>query len=130
MKQRCLWIILAVLIGLSASAYADQNAEEILKAVVKIRSTIPKDAHTANTLGTEREGNGVVIDSEGLILTIGYLIVEAEAIEVVGSEGKPVGATFLGYDHNTGFGLLRTDKPLRITPIKIGQSSTVKLGDP
>src|SRR5512139_2118518 len=118
MKQRCLWIILAVLIGLSASAYADQNAEEILKAVVKIRSTIPKDAHTANTLGAEREGNGVVIDQEGLILTIGYLIVEAETIQVIGSDGKPVSATFVGYDHNTGFGLIRTEKPLGAVPIK------------
>jgi S1-C subfamily serine protease len=130
MKRKCFWIIFAVLIGLSATAYADQNAEEILKAVVKIRSMIPKDAHTANTLGTEREGNGVVIDPDGLILTIGYIIVEAETIEVIGPDGKPFSATFVGYDHSTGFGLLRTDKPPNVVPIKLGQSSTVKVGDP
>ena len=130
MRRRCLWIIFAVLIAWNGPAYADQTAEEILKAVVKIRSIIPKDAHTASTLGTEREGSGVIIDSEGLVLTIGYLIVEAEAIEVTGIEGKPVSAAFVGYDHHTGFGLLRTEKPLGVRPIKLGQSSTVKTGDP
>lgn len=130
MRRRWFAIIFFVLIAWSVSAYADQTAEEILKAVVKIRSVIPKEAQTASTLGTEREGNGVVIDSEGLVLTIGYLIVEAETIEVTGIEGKPVSAKFIGYDHNTGFGLLRTDKPLEVVPIKLGQSSTVKVGDP
>lgn len=98
--------------------------------MVKIRSVIPKEAHTASTLGTEREGSGVVIDSEGLILTIGYLIVEAETIEVTGLEGKPISATFVGYDHVTGFGLLRTDTPLNVAPLKLGQSSTAQVGDP
>ncbi len=130
MRRRWIGIIFAMLIAWSGPAYADQTAEEILKAVVKIQSVIPKDAHTASTLGTEREGSGVVIDSEGLILTIGYLIVEAETIEVTGSEGKPVSAAFVGYDYPTGFGLLRTGKPLGVTPIKLGQSSTVKIGDP
>ncbi len=130
MRRRWFAIIFFVLIAWSVSAYADQTAEEILKAVVKIRSVIPKEAHTANTLGTEREGSGVVIDSEGLVLTIGYLIVEAETIEVTGIEGKPVSAKFISYDHNTGFGLLRTDKPLEVVPIKLGQSSTVKVGNP
>jgi S1-C subfamily serine protease len=130
MKRICLTIIFAVLIAFCAPAYADQAAEEILKAVVKIRSIVPKDAHTARTLGTEREGSGVVIDSKGHILTIGYLIVEAETIEVVGPEGKAINATFVGYDHNTGFGLLRTDKPLSVEPMKLGQSSEVKEGEP
>jgi S1-C subfamily serine protease len=130
MRRRCLWIIFVILIVVIGPAYADQTAEEILKAVVKIRSVIPKEAHTASTLGTEREGSGVIIDSEGLVLTIGYLIVEAEAIEVMGIEGKPVSATFVGYDHPTGFGLLRIEKPLGVRPIELGQSSTVKTGDP
>jgi len=120
----------AILLTFAVSTYADQAAEEILKAVVKIRSVIPKDARTASTLGTEREGNGVVIDKEGYILTIGYLITEAETIEVVGPDGKTVDATFVGYDHPTGFGLLRANKPLDVTPIKLGQSSTLKAGDP
>lgn len=114
----------------SVPAHAEQAAEEILKAIVQIRAMIPKDAHTATTLGTEREGSGVVIDSKGYILTIGYLIVEAESIEVTGLEEKPVTATFVGYDHNTGFGLIKTEKPLKVVPMKIGTSSQVKEGDP
>jgi S1-C subfamily serine protease len=130
MRGTCLLVILAVLIAFGIPAYAGQSAEEILKAIVKIRAIIPGDAHTARTLGTEREGNGVVIDSKGHILTIGYLIVEAETIQVIGAEDKPVKATFVGYDHKTGFGLLRADEPLGVAPMKLGQSSEVKEGDP
>jgi len=130
MKRIFLTLIFVVLISFGVPAYADQAAEEILKAVVKIRSIIPKDAHTARTLGTEREGSGVVIDSKGHILTIGYLIVEAESIEVIGPDGKPINAIFVGYDHNTGFGLLRTVKPLNVAPMKLGRSSEAKEGEP
>jgi len=130
MKRGLLAVWIAVLMALSVPAHAEQAAEEILKAIVQIRAMIPKDAHTAMTLGTEREGSGVVIDSKGYILTIGYLIVEAESIEVTGLEEKPVAATFVGYDHNTGFGLIKTEKTLKVVPMKIGTSSQVKEGDP
>jgi len=130
MKKGCLLVILFIFLAFSGPASASETAEEILKAIVKIRAIIPKDAHTARTLGTEREGHGVVIDAQGYILTIGYLIVEAETIEVSGPEGKPIPAAFVGYDYNTGFGLLRTDKPLDVVPMKLGQSSKVNEGDP
>ncbi len=130
MRNGRLLLVLAFLIALSSPLYAAQEAEEILKAVVKIRSVVPEDARTARILGTEREGSGVVIDSDGHVLTIGYLIVEAETIEVTGQDGKPISATFVGYDHSTGFGLLRTEKPVGVVPMKMGQSSEVKEGDP
>ncbi len=130
MKKICLTIIFVLLIAFHIPVYADQAAEEILRAVVKIRAIVPKDTRSARTLGTEREGNGVVIDSKGHILTIGYLISNAETIEVTGPEGKPINATFVGYDHNTGFGLIRTDKPLNVVPMKLGQSSAAKEGEP
>ncbi len=130
MKRTHFTIIFLLLISWGLPAYADQAAEKILKAVVKIRTVVPKDARSARTLGTEREGNGVVIDSNDHILTIGYLITEAETIEVIGPEGQSVNATFVGYDHNTGFGLLRTEEPLGLEPLKLGKSSDVKEGDP
>lgn len=130
MKKVIFSILTVISIAISLPAYADQEAKEILKAVVKIRSIIPKEAHSAGTLGTEREGNGVVIDSNGHILTIGYLIIEAESIEVTPSEGKPVSATFVGFDHATGFGLLKTETPVNVRPMKMGQSSKVKEGEP
>jgi S1-C subfamily serine protease len=128
--KRSLLVVFFIFFTLMSSAYGEQSAEEILKAIVKIKSVIPENALTAKTLGTEREGNGVVIDSKGHILTIGYLIVEAETLEVTTGEGKPISASFVGYDHDTGFGLLKTDQPLAVTPMKLGKSSEVKQGDP
>ena len=130
MKKACSVWVLVVLMVLTVPVYADQTAEEILKAVVKVRSVIPKEARTASALGTEREGHGVLIDSEGHILTIGYLIVEAETIEVTGPEGKSARASFVGYDHDTGFGLVRIEIPLGVAPIQLGRSSDLKTGDP
>jgi len=71
-----------------------------------------------------------VIDSKGHILTIGYIISDAETIEVTGQTAKTTNATFVGYDYNTGFGLLRAEKPLGVEPMKLGQSSEAKEGEP
>ncbi len=122
--------ILLVFLAVSGFPANAQQAEEILKAVVKIKATIPAEASTAKTLGLEREGNGVVIDSEGLILTTGYLILEAEKIEIFGPDGKGIPGRFVGYDHETGFGLLRAENPLNIKPIPIGDPSKIEEGDP
>jgi S1-C subfamily serine protease len=75
-------------------------------------------------------GNGVVIDDRGHILTIGYLILEASAIEVHNVIGDPVSARFVAYDYKTGFGILRAEPPLPVRPLKLGQSSQLKKGDP
>ncbi len=112
--------------GQSAAA---MSAEEVLKTVVKVRTTISKEAESARTLGTEREGNGVVIDSDGTILTAGYLIRDARTIEVTAQNGESVSARFVAYDFNTGFGLVRAEKNLGLEPIPLGQSSAVKAGD-
>jgi S1-C subfamily serine protease len=130
MRTGNLCLVIAVFLQLCMPAYADQAPEEMLKAVVKIRAIVPKEAHTAATLGPVREGHGVLIDSNGLIVTTGYLIVESEGIEVTGPEGRTVSAAFVGYDHVTGLGLLRTDQPLSAEPMKLGESSKVKEGDP
>ena len=128
--KRSFLVFFTIFFALMGPAYGEQSAEEILKAIVKIRSVVPESAFTARILGTEREGNGVVIDSKGHILTIGYLITEAETLEVTTGEGKTISASFVGYDHDTGFGLLKANKPLAITPMKLGKSSEVKQGDP
>ncbi len=127
MKKLYIFIVVIILI---MPAYAQQEAEQLLKAVVKVKSTVPDEARTAGVLGTTREGNGVLIDSDGHILTIGYLILEAAGIEVLDQEGQKIPARYIGYDHKTGFGLIRADKTLNITPIELGQSSDIKAGDP
>lgn len=123
-------VMAAALLGLSlaytaplAAQVPGTTVDEMLSAIVKIRTKALPNARTTQTLGAGREGSGVVIDSNGLILTIGYLILEAEAIEVVGSDGKTIAATQVGYDHSTGFGLVRAITPLAGKPMELGDSS-------
>jgi S1-C subfamily serine protease len=127
-KYRLISVFLFIIMGLPVMA--EQSPEEILNAIVKVKATIPQDASTARILGTEREGNGVVIDDNGNILTIGYLILEAETIEVIDAQGNPVKARFVAYDYETGFGILRATPPLSVKPVKLGHSSQLKEGDP
>jgi S1-C subfamily serine protease len=103
---------------------------EILGAMVMVRSEVAADARTAASLGTRRAGNGVVIDAEGLVLTIGYLVLEAERIELILHGGEAVEATFVGYDHQTGFGLVRAVRPLAAKPMRMGDSSELTSGKP
>jgi S1-C subfamily serine protease len=98
------------------------DLEAALAAVRPLRSTVPPDCHSAATLGTEREGSAVLIDKSGLLLTIGYLIVEATDVVIGGPDGKPMAAQAAGYDHETGFGLVRTVEPFDLEPLKIAPS--------
>jgi len=130
MKQ--LFIIPTIFISVlfCSAGNAEQKPAEILQAIVKVQAVIPDDAITAPLLGTERSGSGVLIDTNGYILTIGYLILEATTIEVVGPDDRVIDATFIGYDYDTGFGLLKVDQPLNASPMKLGSSSELKEGDP
>lgn len=130
MQKKILRISVLVFIIMVLPVMAAQSPEEILNAIVKVKATIPQDANTAQILGTEREGNGVVIDDKGHILTIGYLILEAETIEVIDAQGEPVKARFIAYDYETGFGILRANPPLSVKPIRLGHSSQLQEGDP
>lgn len=95
-----------------------------LEALVSIKTTTTSKARSAASLGTTRTGSGVVIDRSGLIVTIGYLVLEAETIEVQ-ARGKNLPATLVGYDHDTGLGLIRTAIPLGVKPMPLGQSSSL-----
>ena len=94
-------------------------------SVVKVKSVAIRDARSSATLGAEREGTGIVIDSQGLVLTIGYLITEAESIELSTADGKVFPAVVAGYDNATGMGLLKALTPLPLKPVDFGESSTV-----
>ena len=97
---------------------------------MRIKTYINPDGQTVQSLGREREGSGIVIDEDGLVLTIGYLMVEAHAAEVTTNAGRTVPATVVGYDHETGFGILRAIQPLKIKPLAFGRSADVKERDP
>ncbi len=105
------------------------DLERALHAVVGVKSYIPPDAFTAETLGTERAGSGVVIRETGLVLTIGYLITEAETVWLTAADGRAIPGHALGYDQETGFGLIQALGPLALPPLAIGDSDAVRPGD-
>jgi S1-C subfamily serine protease len=104
------------------------DLDRALASVVGLHSLIPTDAFTAETLGTERAGNGVVID-DGLVLTIGYLITEAETVWLHLSDGRVMEGHALGFDAVTGFGLVQALGRMDIPPLPIGSSAAAQIGD-
>jgi S1-C subfamily serine protease len=104
------------------------DLDRVLSSVVGLHSIIPPDAFSAETLGTERAGNGVVID-DGLVLTIGYLITEAEAVWLHRADGRVVEGHALGFDAVTGFGLVQALGSLDLEAVPLGTSAATKIGD-
>lgn len=98
-------------------------------SVVKLSVKAVSDARSAGTLGAQREGTGVVIDSSGLVLTIGYLITEADTVELATADGRKFAATVIGYDNVTGMGLVKSLNPLPVKPADFGQSTAAALRD-
>ncbi len=124
-------LLLAAGLGLPAPAQdkVEIDADAVLSAVVKVRAKIIPNARSLATLGPQREGTGVLVRDQ-YVLTIGYLVIEAETIEVSSAEGRTVPATLAGYDHASGFGLLRLIAPLQGKPLPLGDSSALAERDP
>ncbi len=107
----------------------DYDLARALAPVVSLRAEIPEDAFTASILGTERAGNGVAIDENGLVLTIGYLIAEAAEVWLVSNDGVAVGAHVVAYDFDSGFGLVQALGSLGVPAMPLGKSSACATGD-
>lgn len=129
------FLVLALLCTLASTAVAQSGGqsaatpEAVLTAVVRIDAAVPPDSQSARTLGAEREGTGVVIDGGGLILTIGYTILEASSVQVTTGAGKRYPADVVAYDHVSGFGLLRAGYGFDAPPLRLGDSDALKAGD-
>jgi S1-C subfamily serine protease len=106
------------------------DLDRALDSVVVLHARVPEDAFSAQTLGAERLGNGIVIGTEGLVLTIGYLVTEAEDVTLIANDGRRIAAHVLGVDQVTGFGLLHALEPLDLPSLPLGDSRRLESGDP
>jgi S1-C subfamily serine protease len=103
---------------------ARDEVAEILSAIVRVKAKSLPNARSNATLGAQREGSGALV-REGYVATIGYLVIEAESIEVTGADGRSVPATLAGYDHASGFALLKVLAPLAGKPLPLGNASAL-----
>ena len=108
----------------------DFDLDRALKSIVTIQSSIPEDAFTASILGERRGGSGVVIRESGLVLTIGYLITEAENVWIARADRRVTPGHAVAVDAETGFGLVQALDRLDCPALELGRSSDAKLGDP
>ena len=105
---------------------AYQHLLDAANAVVGVKVKALPNARSLQTLGSERTGAGVMIAPGGVVVTIGYLILEADQVEITTAQGRTVPAGVVAYDHATGFGLVRPLVPLDVKPIRLGSSSRVE----
>ncbi len=103
--------------------------EPTLGPLVSIKSHVPDDAMTAGLLGTERSGHGVRIRDDGLIVTVGYVISEADEIWIGSYDGMAAPGVVIGNDFQSGLALIRPTIPLPGPAMKLGQSQDLKIGD-
>lgn len=94
-----------------------------LDGLVVVVSDVPADARTVDSLGSKRRGSGVAIGDDGLIVTIGYVILEADQVRVIDRDGKVTPAEIVAYDHDTGFGLIRALSPIEANAVRLGKLS-------
>ena len=105
------------------------DLEAALGSVVALRAHVPEDAMTASILGTERTGHGVAINDSGLVLTIGYLVTEAESVWLFDNANTTVPAHVVAYDQETGFGLVQALQRLPVAGLALGSSESLSRGD-
>ena len=129
MSKKFTAVILLFLWGLSTGVLAEPTAAQFARSVVKIESTIESTGRTVAVLGSERSGSGVVVDSTGLIVTVGYLLLEAREVLVTFGGDKPVAAEIVVNDHATGLALLRAELPPDIVPLSLGDSGLIGIED-
>lgn len=136
-RRRFLSSVFAIFVAAAPAAAAAQSLsvpgesrmQEAVRTVVGVAALVPETARSARSLGTERQGSGVVIGSDGLVLTVGYLILEASRVVVTSPSGEEVEAQIVAYDYDTGFGLLRAKFAERVKAIAFASSKEIKDGD-
>ncbi len=105
------------------------DLDRALRSIVTVQSSIPEDAYTAQILGEQRTGSGVVIRESGLVLTIGYLITEAETVWIARYDGRVIPGHALAIDQESGFGLVQALDRLDCPALELGRSADARIGD-
>jgi len=124
-------VVITALFGArQISAETKPGLENVLDSIVLVVAEVPGTARTAGVLGQRRVGSGVVIDSDGLVLTIGFLILESSRVILTRPDGSGVPAKIVAYDGESGFGLVRALQPLKLPPMRLGSSAALKPEDP
>jgi len=123
------WMLAILALAVPAASAQDRRTEETLSAVIGVTAKIRPSARSASTLGTERRGTGALV-REGFVVTIGYLVIEAESIQLTGADGRTVPATLAGYDHASGFALLKAVGKLGGKPLPLGDAGALSERDP
>jgi len=113
----------------SSDAAAAPPAADPTRAVVGVHALVPPEARSARTLGTERDGSGILIRDDNLIVTIGYLLMEAHTVEVIAADGRRIPAAIVAYDAESGFGLVRPVRGIEASPVRLGDSDAIKSAD-
>jgi S1-C subfamily serine protease len=108
----------------SAPRATSGDLQRFNSSIVRVNTKVPDDAGSSQTLGPDRVGTGIILDAR-TVLTIGYVTLEADAVMVTTASGKRIPASVAGYDHATGFGLVRTAVPLDGKPLPLGDSDAV-----
>ncbi len=106
-----------------AAAAPTANPDAFFAAIVRIEARSLPDARSNATLPAEREGSGIVIGKDGLVLTIGYLLIEADEVRIIDGHDRELPARVVAYDHVSGLGLVRAITPLDAAPLPLGDSS-------
>lgn len=113
-----------------ATAEQRRALERAANAVVGLEVAAVDGARSASTLGRARQGSGVVIDADGLVLTIGYLVLEADQVLLITDDNRRIPARPVAYDQASGFGLVRALAPLKLEPVPFGRSRAVEEAQP
>ncbi|HEX2333529.1 MAG TPA: S1C family serine protease [Burkholderiales bacterium] len=128
-KEVAMRALITVFFCSAALAWAQDKPDDTLNAVVGVSAKIQANARSAETLGVQRQGTGVLVRN-GYALTIGYLVIEAESVQVTGADGRTLPATVAGYDHASGFALLRIVGAMPAKPLPLGDSTALAERDP
>lgn len=140
LRSAAITIAIAAAIGMSFPAGADAaeatappsfpELADMLRSVVKVHAYAPPETNSAKRLGSERTGNGIVVGPGGLVVTIGYLITESMSVEIIDERGRTRAASVVGYDAETGLGLLRAPGLSELSPLPLGDSANLKSDTP